>query len=162
MDGLEQMRRGRALLHENDCYLCEPFWGLQIAEASAEAGQLGTGLEILRELIDCAKQTGQHWLDAELHRVRGELLWRNEAPNVCASEDAFNRALEIARSQQTKTFELRGALGLARLYIADARAAKVPELLAPVLVDFDKGQNLPEIEEAKKLLKQDISETAIH
>ncbi len=154
MGGLAEMRRGWALLHENDCYLCEPFWGMQIALANAEAGQLETGLEILRELIGWAEQTGQHWLDAELHRVRGELLLRSDPPNVSAAEAAFNRALEIARSQQTKTFELRGALGLARLYITDGRAAAVSEVLAPALVDFDTGQDLPEIEEAEKLLTQ--------
>ena len=153
MGGLAEMRRGWTLLHENDCYLCEPFWGMQVAVANAEAGQLETGLEILRELIGWTEQTGQHWLDAELHRVRGELLLRSDPPNVSTAEDAFNRALEIARSQQTKTFELRGALGLARLYITNGRAAAVSEVLAPVLVDFDTGQDLPEIEEAEKLLK---------
>jgi class 3 adenylate cyclase/tetratricopeptide (TPR) repeat protein/ABC-type transport system involved in cytochrome c biogenesis ATPase subunit len=151
--GLAEMRRGWALLHENDCYLCEPFWGMHVAVANAETGQLETALEILRELIGWAEQTGQHWLDAELHRVLGELLLRSDPQNVSAAEDAFNRALEIARSQQTKTFELRGALGLARLYITDGRAAAVSEVLAPVLVDFDTGQDLPEIEEAEKLLK---------
>ena len=92
-------------------------------------------------------------LPAELHRVRGEFLLRRDPSNVSAAEDAFNRALEIARSQQTKTFELRGALGLARLYITDGRAAAVSEVLASVLVDFDMGQDLHEIEEAEKLLK---------
>ena len=118
VDGLAEMRRGWTLLHENDCYLCEPFWGMQVAVANAEAGQLETGLEILRELIDWTEQSGQHWLDSELHRVRGELWLRDDPPNVSAAEDAFNRALEIARSQHTKTFELRCALGLARLYIS--------------------------------------------
>ena len=47
--GLAEMRRGWALLHENDCYLCEPFWGMQVAVADAEAGQVETGLEILKE-----------------------------------------------------------------------------------------------------------------
>ena len=153
MGGLAEMRQGWALLHENDCYLCEPFWGMQVAEANAEAGQLETGLDILRKLIGWAEQTGQHWLDAELHRVRGDLLLRGDPPSVSAAEDAFNRALEIAQSQQTKTFELRGALGLARLYIRDDRVAAVPEVLAPVLVDFETGRDLPEIEEAEKLLK---------
>jgi class 3 adenylate cyclase/tetratricopeptide (TPR) repeat protein len=153
MAGLAEMHRGRILLHENDCYLCEPFWGMQVAVANAEAGQLETGLEILTELIACAEQSGQHWLDAELHRVQGELLLRRCPPNVSSAEDAFNRALEIARSQQTKTFELRGALGLARLYSANGRGESISEVLAPVLVDFDTGQDLPEIEEAKKLLR---------
>ena len=62
------------------------------------------------------------------------------------------RALQIARSQQTKTFELRGALGLARLYIRNDRVAAVSEVLAPVFVDFAAGQDLVEIKEAQELL----------
>jgi tetratricopeptide (TPR) repeat protein len=151
--GLAEMRRGWTLLHENDCYLCEPFWGLQVAVAEAEAGQLETGLEILKELIASAEQTGQRWLDAELHRARGELLLRREPPDVSTAEDAFYRSLEIARSQQTKTFELRGALGLARLCIGNGRAEAVSRVLAPALADFNGEQHLPEIEEAKTLLR---------
>ncbi|MGY3620342.1 adenylate/guanylate cyclase domain-containing protein [Bradyrhizobium sp. USDA 10063] len=150
--GLADMRRGWTLLHENDCYLCEPFWGMQVAVADAEEGQLETGLEILRELIVWTEQSGQHWLDAELHRVRGELLLRGE--NLSAAKDALNRALQIAQSQQTKTFELRSALGLARLYRMNGRAGEVQEVLAPALAGFDMRQDLPEIREAEELLKQ--------
>ena len=82
MGGLSEMRRGWTLLHENDCYLCEPFWGMQVAVANAEAGQLETGLEILSELIAWTEQSGQHWLDAELHRARGELLSRLDPSDV--------------------------------------------------------------------------------
>ncbi len=151
--GLAEMRRGWTLLHENDCYLCEPFWGKQVAVANAAVGQFETGLEILRELIAWTEQSGQRWLDAELHRVQGELLLRRDPPNPSSAEDAFNKALEIARSQQTKTFELRSAVGLSRLYIRDGRAAAVSAMLAPVLADFDAGRDLPEIEEAEKLLE---------
>jgi class 3 adenylate cyclase/tetratricopeptide (TPR) repeat protein len=153
VEGLADMRRGWTLLHENDCYLCEPYWGMHVAVANAEAGQLETGLEILRDLIAWTEQSGQHWLDAELHRVQGELLLRRDPQSTSMAEAAFNRALEIARSQQTKTFELRSALGLARLYISNGRAEPVSDLLGPVLVDFDAGQDLPEIEEAEKLLR---------
>jgi predicted ATPase len=154
MGGLSEMQRGWTLLHENDCYLCEPFWGMQVAAANAEAGQPDVGLEILRELISSTEQSGQHWLDAELHRSQGELLLRLGPPNVSMAEDAFRTALVIARTQQTKTFELRSAIGLAHLYCADGRAEAIPELLAPVLVDFDTERDLPEIEEAEALLKQ--------
>jgi predicted ATPase len=149
------MQRGWTLLHENDCYLCEPFWGMQVAVANAEAGQAATGLEILRGLIAWTKQSGQHWLDAELHRSQGELLSHLDSPGVSMAEDAFRRALEIARTQRTKTFELRSAVGLARLYCANGRAGSISELLAPILVDFDMAQDFPEIEEAKTLLKQE-------
>ncbi|MEH2561067.1 adenylate/guanylate cyclase domain-containing protein [Bradyrhizobium sp. AZCC 2289] len=151
--GLAEMRRGWTLLHENDCYLCEPFWGKQVAVANAAAGQFETGLEILRELIAWTQKSGQRWLDAELHRVQGEILLRREPQNPSSAEDALNKALEIARSQQTKTFELRSAVGLSRLYIKDGRAAAVSAMLAPVLADFDAGRDLPEMEEAEKLLR---------
>jgi predicted ATPase len=153
IDGLSEMRRGWALLHENDCYLCEPFWAMQVAMANAEAGQVGTALEILREMIVWVEQSGQHWLDAELHRARGEVLLRCDPSNASSAEDAFNKALEIARRQQTKTFELRCALGLARLYSTNGRAAAASDMLVPILVNFDMPQDLPEIEEARKLLK---------
>jgi tetratricopeptide (TPR) repeat protein len=154
MGGVAEMRRGWTLLHENDCYLCEPFWAMHVAVANAEAGQLETGLEILSELMVWTEQSGQHWLDAELHRLQGELLLRCDPPDVSGAEDAFNRALDIARNQRTKTFELRGALSLARLYSKNGRVGAISELLAPVLVDFETGQDLPEIEEAEQLLKQ--------
>jgi tetratricopeptide (TPR) repeat protein len=125
MVGLTEMRRGWTLLHENDCYLCEPFWGMHVAVADAEAGQLEAGLDILRELIAWAQQSGQHWLDAELYRVQGELLLRYDPPNVSSAEEAFNRALKIARRQQTRTFELRAALGLARLHNTSGRTEAV-------------------------------------
>ncbi|OCK62442.1 adenylate/guanylate cyclase domain-containing protein [Bradyrhizobium sp. LMTR 3] len=152
--GLAEMRRGWTLLHENDCYLCEPFWGMQVAVANAAAGQTDTGLEILRELIDVTERSGQHWLDAELYRVRGELLLRRDPTNLCGAESAFNQALEIARSQQTKAFELRSAIGLARLCINNGREAAGSEVVARALVDFETGQDLPEIEQAKELLEK--------
>jgi hypothetical protein len=95
--GLGQIRQGWALLHENDCYLYEPFWGLQVIEAEAEAGQVETGLAKLIELIGSVKKTGQRWLDAELHRVRGELLRLCDPPDVPACEDALQRAINIAK-----------------------------------------------------------------
>ncbi|WP_407179267.1 adenylate/guanylate cyclase domain-containing protein [Bradyrhizobium sp. STM 3562] len=153
--GLGDMRRGWTLLHENDCYLCEPLWGMHVAVANAEAGQLETGLDVLTELVLWAEQSGQHWLDAELHRVQGDLLMRDGPTNFPAAQDAFNRALEVARSQKAKTFELRSALRLAHLYSASDRADAVHEVLAPVLLNFDVCQDLPEIEAAQRLLRHE-------
>jgi class 3 adenylate cyclase/tetratricopeptide (TPR) repeat protein len=152
-DGLAEMRRGWTLLHENDCYLCEPFWGMHIAAADAEVGQPEAGLEILREQIVWTELSGQHWLDAELHRVQATLMLRRDPPDVSRAEDSFHRALEIAKGQQTKTFELRAALGLARLYCTNGRAEAASKLLAPVLANFATGQDLPEITEAEALLR---------
>jgi predicted ATPase len=155
MAGLADMRHGWTLLQENDCYLCEPFWGMHVAVANAEVGQVETGLEILNELIARTEQTGQHWLDAELHRARGELLSRHGASDEPSAEDDLRRGLEIARQQQTKSFELRSALALARLHKTNGRVGAVSELLAPLLAAFEMEQNLPEFVEAKELLAQE-------
>ncbi|UQD84599.1 AAA family ATPase [Bradyrhizobium elkanii USDA 76] len=152
--GLAEMQRGWTLLHENDCYLCEPFWGLHIAVANAEAGHVDAGLDIIDGLIEATEQSGQHWLDAELYRVQGELRSRRVSPDMSGAEGAFRRALEIARRQQTRTFELRGALGLARLYSRSGRAEEISRLLAPVLAGFDAALDLAEIKDAQELLAQ--------
>jgi predicted ATPase len=155
MVGLADMRHGWTLLHENDCYLCEPFWGMHVAVANAQVGEVGTGLEILDDVIARTALSGQHWLDAELHRVRGRLLSRHFPSDESSAEDDLKRAIEIARHQQTKTFELRGALGLARLHKANGRAGAVSEVLAPVLAEFEAERDLPEFVEAKVLLSQE-------
>jgi hypothetical protein len=69
------------------------------------------------------------------------------------AEEAFRKALEIARTQQAKTLELRSAVGLAQLYNANGRAGSIFGVLAPILADFDRGQDLPEIKQAEGLLK---------
>lgn len=152
MAGLADMRHGWTFLHENDCYLCEPFWGMHVALAIADVGEVETGLEILDELIAGTGQSGQHWLDAELHRVRGKLLSRENPSDESSAEDALKRALDIARHQQTRTFELRSALELARLYKTNGRAGALSEVLAPVLAQFEAEHGLPEFAEAKALL----------
>nr|WP_276326260.1 AAA family ATPase [Bradyrhizobium yuanmingense] len=153
MAGLADMRHGWTFLHENDCYLCEPFWGMHVALAIADVGEVETGVEILDELIAGTGQSGQHWLDAELYRVRGKLLSRHDPSDESGAEDALKRALDIARHQQTKTFELRSALELARLYKTNGRARTLSEVLAPVVAQFEAAHGLPEFAEAKELLR---------
>jgi predicted ATPase len=73
-------------------------------------------------------------------------------PDVAAAESAFMRAITISRSQQTRTFELRAALSLAKLYQATDRDQVASELLVPALDGFSAGAELPEVEEAQRLL----------
>jgi predicted ATPase len=98
------------------------------------------------------EQTGQHWSDAEVHRVRGELLFKRQTTDIEAVEQAFNKSLAIARIQQVRTFELRSALSLAKLYQATGRDLAVNGLIVPALIDFAEGPELPEVERANHLL----------
>jgi predicted ATPase len=123
-----------------------------LAEREAEAGRVEVGLATLDEQLAAIEQTGERWFDTEMHRVRGELLLKLRRPDVAAAESALMRAIAIARSQQTRTFELRAALSLAKLYQATGRDQVASELLVPALAGFNAGPEVPEVEEAQRLL----------
>ena len=77
------------------------------------------------------ERTGQRWIEAQLNRVRGELLIRHKPAEIAAAGDAFMRSVAVARRQQTKTFELQAATSLARLWRDQGKAKEARELLAP-------------------------------
>jgi predicted ATPase len=151
-EGETGMREGLARLGEMHIHLFEPLTGTLLAEAEAEAGCLEGGLGTLDTQIVAIEQSGQHWFDAEVHRVRGELLLRREQPDPAAAEMAFIRAIEIARTQKTRTFELRAALSLARLHQTRGRHQAARKLLLPAPVGFGESPELPEVAEANRLL----------
>jgi predicted ATPase len=99
---------------------------------------------------EAIERTGERWFHAEVHRVRGELLLLRQPPDVLAAESAFMRAIEIARRQQTRSFELRAALALAKFYQTTGRGADA--VLAPALDGFSPTPEFPEIAEAIALL----------
>jgi predicted ATPase len=151
-DGKAGMREGLALWNEMDYRLFAPLTGTLLAEREAEAGRVEVGLATLDAQLAAIERTGQRWFEAEMYRGRGELLLKLLRPDLAAAESAFMRAIAIARVQQTRTFELRAALSLAKLYKATARDQAASELLVPALVGFDAGPEVPEVEEAQRLL----------
>jgi class 3 adenylate cyclase/tetratricopeptide (TPR) repeat protein len=151
-DGNEKMREGLARLSEMHYHLFEPITETLFAEREAEVGRVEVGLATLDAQLVAIEQTGQHWFDAEVHRVRGELLLKQQPRDVTTAEAAFRRAIAIARSQRTRTFELRAALSLAKLYQTIGRDQAARELLVPALADFVSSPELPELEEAQRLL----------
>jgi class 3 adenylate cyclase/predicted ATPase len=153
-DAEATMREGFRLAGEIGFRAFEPQFGTWLAEVEAEAGRVETGLATLDSQLATIEQTGERWYEAEVNRVRGELLLRLEPPDNTGAEAAYARAIEIARSQQTRTFELRAALSLAKLYHATGRTEDVGELLGPALVGFSAGPELPEVAEAERLLAE--------
>jgi class 3 adenylate cyclase/predicted ATPase len=151
-DGEAAMREGLALWNEMHYRLFAPLTGTLLAECEAAAGRAEVGLATLDAQLAAIEQTGERWFDAEMHRVRGELLLKQRRPDVVAAEAAFMRAIEIARSQQTRIFELRASLSLAKLYQTTGRDHIASELLVPALVGFNVGPDVPDVEEAQRLL----------
>jgi hypothetical protein len=107
----------------------------------------------LQVRIGVATGTGERWFEAEANRMRGELLLKLQQPDFGAVEGAFMRAIEIARSQHTRTFELRATLSLAKLYRATGRNSGVRELLVAAVAGFTKGAEVPEVAEVNRFLE---------
>jgi class 3 adenylate cyclase/predicted ATPase len=149
---LTRMRQAMASYRDICARLFEPLYGTLLAEAEVETGQTEAGLATMDAQLAAIELSGQRWYEAEMHRVRGDLLLKCHPPDATAAEVAYTRAIEIARSQQTRTFELRAALSLAKLYQATGRGAVARELLAPAVAGFSEGPELPEVAEANRLL----------
>ena len=149
-EGELRMREGLELLHEQQVHNNMRLFHVLLAEAEAESGRLEVGLATLSAEHEAIERTGERWFHAEVHRVRGELLLRRQPPDVSAAESAFMRAIEIARRQQTRSFELRAALALAKFYKTTGRGADA--VLAPALDGFSPTPEFPEIAEALALL----------
>ena len=99
-----------------------------------------------------AGETGEHWSDAFLHRLRGEILLKRDPANTPPAEDAFLTAITIAQQQKARSFELRAALLLAKLYQSTGRVADAHAVLASALKGFSPTPEFPEITEAQTLL----------
>ena len=95
---------------------------------------------------------GYRAFEAELHRARGEILLKRDPANPAPAEEAFLTAIAVAKQQGTRSFELRAALSLAKLYQSTGRPADAHAVLAPALEGFSPTPEMPEIAEAQALL----------
>ena len=127
------------------------IWRL-LAEAYGEVGQTEAGLTVLAEALAVVDNTGERYWEAELYRLKGELLLRRASPTE-EVEAWFQQALDVARHQQAKSLELRAAMSLSRLWQQQGKRAEARELLAPIYGWFTEGFDTADLQEAKALLE---------
>ncbi len=149
--GLEDMRRGVELLREQNVLFFDGLLKIALAEAEARAGDPDRAVAILDEALATCDRTGYRAFEAELHRARGEILLKRDPANPAPAEDAFLTAIAVAKQQGTRSFELRAALALAKLYQSTGRPADAHAVLAPALEGFAPTPEMPEIAEAQAL-----------
>jgi predicted ATPase len=157
-EGLAQVREGFAAWQATGAALDVPYLCTLLADASAHPGHPDDGLQTLAEAHTLVEQHDERWWEAEIHRLRGVLLLRQPETPAAEAEACFQRALDIARRQQAKSLELRAAMSLARLWQHQGQRAEAHALLAPVYGWFTEGFDTADLQEAKALLEELVSQ----
>ncbi|MCZ6872001.1 MAG: AAA family ATPase [bacterium] len=153
-EGIDQIRRGMAGWRDTGAELFRPYWLALLVEAHTSMGQTEERLAMLTEALATAERTGERWWAAELHRLKGELLLSQSSEHRVEAEGCFHQALDIARSQQAKSLELRAATSLARLWQQQGKRQDAHDLLAPVYGWFTEGFDTADLQDAKALLDE--------
>ena len=122
-----------------------------LAELEAERESVDEALARIDRALALARETGGHAEEPFLHRIRGEILLKRDPVSPAAAEESFLAAIGIAQHQKARSFELRAALSLGKLYQSTGRAADAHAVLAPALEGFSPTPEFPEIEEAQAL-----------
>jgi len=149
---LAEMRRGLAIVQEQGLVWLLPSFEAALAEAEASAGETDAGLRRLDDALAELERTENCWYEAETHRIRGEMLLKRDPADTAAAEQSLQAAIAIAQSQKARSFELRAALFLAKLYRAANRDAYAYAVLAPAVEGFPPTRQFPELTEAQTLL----------
>jgi DNA-binding winged helix-turn-helix (wHTH) protein/predicted ATPase len=154
VDGIAEIRASLALLHAAGAVHAWPFFLAVLAEAAARGGRTEEGLAAVAEGLEVAEKQGEHLYDAELYRLKGELLLTEDVSNASKAEACFCQAIDIARQQAAKSLELRAAISLSRLWLKKGRQGDVRELLSAIYGWFTEGFDMPDLKAAAALLEQ--------
>jgi predicted ATPase len=154
--GIAQLLQGLNAWEATGSATYRSYYLALLAEALGRAGQIAECLTVLAEALTTIHDTNEGFHRAELYRLQGEFLLKQETDEVVyrKAEACFRQALTIARQQQAKSLELRAAMSLTRLYQEQDRQGEARSLLAECYNWFTEGFDTPDLQEAKTLLEQ--------
>jgi predicted ATPase len=151
--GTAQMRQGLAAMQTMGSRQSLSGFLARLAEAYGQSGQAEAGLRVLAEALAHVEDTGERHYAAEVYRIKGELLLQQALPDMPQAEACFQQALAVARRQQARSWELRAAMSLCRLWQHQGKRAEARELLAPIYGWFTEGFDTADLQEAKAVLE---------
>jgi len=152
--GMAQLSQGIATWRANDASVNAPYALTMQAEAASLVGHIDDGFRSLDDAQAVLEVQEDHWFEAEISRLRGELLLRQSNAPEAEAETWFRRALDVARSQQSKSLELRAATSLARFWRTQGKHSEARDLLSPVYGWFTEGFATADLKNAKALLAE--------
>jgi predicted ATPase len=154
-DAVRAITSGISSHRSTGATLYEPYYLSFLAMAYAELDQPDNARRCIGDAIDKVEMSNEKWCEAEVHRIAGEIALKSQlAPETEKAEAYFDRALAVARQQQAKSWELRAAMNLARLWRSQGKPQQARELLAPVHGWFTEGFDTLDLKEAKTLLDE--------
>jgi class 3 adenylate cyclase/tetratricopeptide (TPR) repeat protein len=156
-EAVPELRQAVMTFAQQGNKLWVPIYQALVAELEADEGGADAALRRIDEALALAQQTGEHRNDAVLHRIRGDILLKCDPAHPAPAEEAFLTSIAIAKQQKARSFELRAALALAKLYQSSDRYADARAAVAPALEGFSPTSELPEIGEAQTLLAALVS-----
>jgi tetratricopeptide (TPR) repeat protein len=151
--GVAEMREGITAMHATEADLQRSRYLALFGEACGATGQFAEGLSLLAEALAFAEQSGERFFEAEIYRLRGELLLQSEAPQA-EVEECFHQAIKVAQRQQAKSPELRAVMSLARLWQKQGKREEARQRLAEIYGWFTEGFDTADLQEAKALLEE--------
>ena len=153
-DAVTAITSGITSLRSTGAILYEPWHLWYLAMAYAELGRPDDARRYIDDAIDKVERSNEKWCEAEVHRIAGEIALKSPQPDAAKAEKYFECALAVARAQRAKSWELRAAMSLARLWRDQGKVQQARELLAPVYGWFTEGFDTRDLEEAKALLQE--------
>jgi predicted ATPase len=154
VEGIVQMHQGVTDWQVLGVALLKSYWLALLAEAYGQVGKLEDGLSVMSEAMSVLNSNGERFWEAELYRLEGELLLQQSPDNAPESESCFQQAISIAQNQSAKSWELRAATSLARLWQSRGKREEAHELLEPVYNWFTEGFDTADLIDAKALLDE--------
>jgi len=153
-DAVQKLTSGIAAFRSTGATGFTPWLLSNFARAYADLGQFDDAWRCISEAMTAVETTKEKWCEADIHRMAWEIALKSPQPDTAKAEAYFERALAVARAQQAKSWELRAAMSMARLWRDQGKRAAARALLAPVYNWFTEGFNTLDLKEAKALLDE--------
>ncbi len=157
-EGISLIREGLAAWRATGSELWQPYFLGMLAELQGKGGYPREGLKAVGEALAVAARTEERFYEAELHRLKGELLLQKAVGSVqkaeTEAEECFHKAIDVACRQSAKSLELRAAMSLSRLWQQQGKPTEARDFLAPVYHWFTEGFDTADLKDAKALLEE--------
>jgi len=153
-DAVQMISSGITALRSTGSTVLMSLYLACLARVYAEVGQFDDAWRCLGEALTTIEATKEMWWEADINRMAGEIELKSPEPNLTKAETYFERALAVARQQQAKSWELRAAMSLARLWRDQGKTVEARELLEPVYGWFTEGFDTRDLKKAKALLEE--------